>query len=239
MSRNALFDRLSSVRSEIELISFLRTVSSSFNFTFFAVFNIPAANDHKLEPLIVLTDAPIHFIRAYDRLDVMVNSPNFAAIRRSIAPFVWDLDTINADWPRAEYEKFRLFLAENCITSAAVLPVHRVDGERAAVMLLGDRDKLTLEELSELNLFIIHAYDLYNKLTNKKLGDEKLLTTRESEVLQWAANGKTSGEIGSILSISDHTVNSYMNAAMRKLDCVNRTQLVAKALRLHLIRYTV
>jgi DNA-binding CsgD family transcriptional regulator len=42
-------------------------------------------------------------------------------------------------------------------------------------------------------------------------------------------------EIAELLSISEHTVNTYMNNAMRKLDCVNRTQLVAKTIRLRLI----
>ncbi len=49
------------------------------------------------------------------------------------------------------------------------------------------------------------------------------------------AQGKTSLEIGQILSLSDHTVNAYMTNAIRKLDCVNRTQLVAKAIRMKII----
>ncbi len=54
-------------------------------------------------------------------------------------------------------------------------------------------------------------------------------------MLRWTAQGKTSLEIGQILSLSDHTVNAYMTNAIRKLDCVNRTQLVAKAIRMKII----
>ena len=61
------------------------------------------------------------------------------------------------------------------------------------------------------------------------------LTPRELEAIHWVANGKTSSEIALILSLSEHTVNTYVNNAIRKLDCVNRTHLVAKALRLRLI----
>ena len=57
----------------------------------------------------------------------------------------------------------------------------------------------------------------------------------ELEVVRWTAQGKTSIEIGQILTLSDHTVNAYMTNAIKKLDCVNRTQLVAKAIRLKLI----
>ena len=61
------------------------------------------------------------------------------------------------------------------------------------------------------------------------------LSARELEVVRWTAQGKTSLEIGQILSLSDHTVNAYMTNAIRKLDCVNRTQLVAKAIRMKII----
>ncbi|MNL83451.1 Regulatory protein SdiA [compost metagenome] len=54
-------------------------------------------------------------------------------------------------------------------------------------------------------------------------------------MVRWTAQGKTSAEIGQILTLSDHTVNAYMTNAIKKLDCVNRTQLVAKAIRLKLI----
>lgn len=41
-------------------------------------------------------------------------------------------------------------------------------------------------------------------------------------MVRWTAQGKTSVEIAELLSISEHTVNTYMNNAIRKLDCVNR-----------------
>ena len=43
-------------------------------------------------------------------------------------------------------------------------------------------------------------------------------------------------EIAEILGLSEHTINHYLNRATKKLDAVNRTQAVAKALRLGLIK---
>ena len=57
------------------------------------------------------------------------------------------------------------------------------------------------------------------------------LTKREYECLYWTAAGKTSAEIGTILSLSEHTVNNYLMAACHKLDSVNRAHAVAKAIR--------
>jgi len=55
------------------------------------------------------------------------------------------------------------------------------------------------------------------------------LTDREREVLTWVGRGKTSSEIAIILGLSDRTVNFHCDRAMRRLDVVNRTHAVAKA----------
>jgi DNA-binding CsgD family transcriptional regulator len=62
------------------------------------------------------------------------------------------------------------------------------------------------------------------------------LTPRESEVLGWAAQGKSAQEIGEILQIAKRTVDEHTQNAIRKLGAANRTQAVAIALRERLIR---
>lgn len=56
------------------------------------------------------------------------------------------------------------------------------------------------------------------------------LTEREREVLTWVGRGKTSAEIAVILGVSGRTVNFHCENAMKRLDVVNRTQAVAKAI---------
>lgn len=233
--RKALMQDLQSVRTELELAAFLRVVRKAYGFRFFTIVEIPAASVEKLSPLIGLTDAPLDLFDEYDKLGLLRNSPVFAELRRTTAPIVWDLARTRSDRPDDEAMVSRSFNAQYDLTRGAIFPVHGADGRRAGALFMGNRDALTEEETSDLALIVIHAFDLYDRIHNRRNDTPHKLTGRELEVLQWAANGKTSGEIASILSISDHTVNTYMNAAMRKLDCVNRTQLVAKALRLHLI----
>lgn len=62
------------------------------------------------------------------------------------------------------------------------------------------------------------------------------LTTREKEVLRWTAEGKTSGEISTILSISERTANFHITNAIAKLNCANKTAAAAKATLLGLLR---
>jgi two-component system, NarL family, response regulator NreC len=61
------------------------------------------------------------------------------------------------------------------------------------------------------------------------------LTAREREVLQLAAEGKTSGEIAARLHISHRTVENHRANVMRKLGLKNQSELVCYALRRGLI----
>jgi len=57
------------------------------------------------------------------------------------------------------------------------------------------------------------------------------LTGRERECLLWSARGKSSWDIGTIIGISEHTVNFHMKNAMAKLDAGSRVVAIVKAIR--------
>lgn len=79
------------------------------------------------------------------------------------------------------------------------------------------------------------ASKVVNRLRNKQLssyGDRfEGLTQREVDVLQIAANGKSSKEIGQSLYISPHTVQAHMRNIYTKLEVGSRAEAVAYALR--------
>lgn len=55
------------------------------------------------------------------------------------------------------------------------------------------------------------------------------LSARERECLQWAGRGKSSADIGAILSLSPRTVDSYVEKACAKLRVRTRVEAVALA----------
>jgi two-component system response regulator DesR len=63
-----------------------------------------------------------------------------------------------------------------------------------------------------------------------------VLSPREREVLQLIAEGLTTDAAAWSLELASTTVRSYVDSAVQKLECRNRTEAVAKALRLELIR---
>jgi transcriptional regulator EpsA len=62
-----------------------------------------------------------------------------------------------------------------------------------------------------------------------------LLTSRELEIVKWLYYGKSNIEIGMILAISPLTVKNHVQKILRKLNVLNRTQAVGKALTLPIL----
>jgi DNA-binding CsgD family transcriptional regulator len=61
------------------------------------------------------------------------------------------------------------------------------------------------------------------------------LTARQREVIAWSASGKSAWEIGSIIRITQRTVEEHIAMACRKLGATNCTQAVAVSIRERLI----
>jgi DNA-binding CsgD family transcriptional regulator len=78
--------------------------------------------------------------------------------------------------------------------------------------------------------FSLKAADLDDRAQTSKV-----LTEREVECLHWSARGKTNAEIGVIIRVSRHTVNTHIESAKTKLGVATRVQAVAIAYRLGLL----
>ena len=68
-----------------------------------------------------------------------------------------------------------------------------------------------------------------------KPSGQGVLTVRELDILKWIYLGKSNFEIGAILKISPLTVKNHVQKILRKLNVVNRTQAIGKALELRIL----
>ena len=64
-----------------------------------------------------------------------------------------------------------------------------------------------------------------------------MLTLREKQCVKWASAGKTAWETGVILGIKESTVSFFIDQVRVKLNAVNKTEAVAKAIKLNLISF--
>lgn len=122
------------------------------------------------------------------------------------------------------------------------VPIHGPRGELGIMSLYSDlADGEFCEVLDasqhELHVMSIYFHDAVQKaLTQVETAPLPIpLTDREVEILQWTALGKTAWEIGSILKISERTVNFHLQNAMSKFGVHNKTHAASKAVSVGLI----
>ncbi|MDM9621676.1 LuxR family transcriptional regulator [Rhizobium sp. AC44/96] len=219
------------VKTRPALGQFFAKIATAFGFNYITLMDAPSPDNILLKPLLIETSLPNAYVNQFDRSRFM-QLPLFATgMKDSVLPRLWNLADPACIFP----PELQALKRDYGMVVGVAIPVHSIEGHRLLFWLGGDRAPLGQTEINELTMVILHALDAYNRVKRAKSVEHPPLSAREREVVRWTAQGKTSIEIGQILSLSDHTINAYMTSAIKKLDCVNRTQLVAKAIRLQLI----
>lgn len=237
-NHKALAQTLGKIHSLDELDDMLNTAASEFDISKFIIAAVPPSSGRKLSEYVLSSNLNPDILDEYDKLELLQCSPHFEALRNSEQPRIWQTDMVD-EYVAAEttdnMKKTSEFLYKNDISMGCSFPIHSKLGLDGVVMFMGDRgaiDDLSISYLQSLSSF---AYDFICDLNTGNHRTPNTLTKRECEILTWVADGKTSNEVGLILSVSTHTINTHLHTATRKMDCVNRTQLVAKAIRLGII----
>lgn len=156
--------------------------------------------------------------------------------RRSTGPRWWSDETKNGADAFAALPWIERTAALVAGTTGIAFPVHAERSQAGLVVFFG----ANLAALAGDAVYDIHArcFSLFDAVSRIRPGDAgraRTMSKRELECLKLTANGYTSEEIARLLKLSVHTANQYLTQSAQKLDAVNRTQAVAKALRLGLI----
>lgn len=86
-----------------------------------------------------------------------------------------------------------------------------------------------------IELTLPHLTQAFKRLRSLCTAWKPHLTRREYEVLTWLKAGKSSWEMARILGISERGINYHVENIKTKLDCTNRTQAMAIAIKKGLI----
>jgi DNA-binding CsgD family transcriptional regulator len=159
-------------------------------------------------------------------------------------PFHWRSELLRCSMT----QKQRLILkkAEDAgLVDGYTLPLVSRDGEIAILTVFPDEEtKSVAQQKYNENLLYVLA-QFFHIRALRVVMEERFVSTlgrrrsflsgRERETALWISRGKSSWEIAQILGISEKSVEFYADSVKRKLNAVNRTQAVVKALFLGLI----
>jgi LuxR family quorum-sensing system transcriptional regulator SolR len=111
-------------------------------------------------------------------------------------------------------------------------------GEAVTMMWLDyAQEQFAASHLFFLNSVVSHVQGYFVRCAAcfRSSGVQPRLTSKEREVLKWVMQGKTSWEVGTILSVSERTVKFHLRNIYVKLNVVNRAQAVTMASKLRLV----
>jgi DNA-binding CsgD family transcriptional regulator len=219
--------------TQFDVFRFMKKLTEFNDFKTFMVLNLPPPTSPELSGNTIITNWPPELTTLFDREGLTQTSFLLQHLRRSSLPFTYDLENGPAE---GNSERIGEIFGRFGIPRGAYFPVHDASGTRGAIAFGGMRPVPSAQQMMELMYVSIHVFARLAEFRKADMRSGEVLTDRETDCLNWTAAGKTSAEIAEILGLSEHTVNHYLNRAAKKLDTVNRTQAVAKALRVGLIK---
>jgi len=181
------------------------------------------------------SDWTTHYLqRHYERFD-----PVIVQALSHPEPFEWGLGV--GSLARSKSQELFEEAAKFGIRYGFTIPIHDDSGPVAAVTFAADErrpqfDRTISEHARVLQLMAMyfHAHAQRRIGSNRPIAGASL-SPREAECLEWAAQGKSAWEIGTILGISRHTVATYLDNAKTKLGVRTIVQAVARVTEFKLI----
>lgn len=179
--------------------------------------------------IIMLNNYSSSWRQRYTQEGYVKVDPTVTHGKRSTLPLVWsdkNFTSSRSFWDDARSHGLYAGWAQSC---------HDAKGIRGLLNLSRSDDSVPYKELREISLKLSWLVDVTHEGLSRLLIEKYIpeavaqLTAREIEVLRWTADGKTSGEVSKIMSISDRTVNFHIANTLKKLNATNKTAATIKA----------
>lgn len=181
-------------------------------------------------------NTPAGFTDAFANVQSSQRDPVLGSLKRVSTPVLWSEQTYADGGALDLFEEQAAWGYRHGIAFATHLPngQHLLVGVDRPDPLPSDEREL-MRLVADLQLTMAYAQDAAVRLLGVEERSPVSLTTRELEVLKWTLEGKTTWEIGQILSISENTVKFHLKNTTAKLDCVSKHAAAVKAARLGLL----
>jgi LuxR family transcriptional regulator, quorum-sensing system regulator SdiA len=224
------------------VVSEVESVLHSYGFQYYVLLRHPKRAADTLSA-IMAGDWPEKWSEVYAAKKYFLIDPTVRYLGQTHRPFRWRdaLAAYRRDPHLRRMEQMMADAARHGLQDGYIFPVHGRNGLLGSMSIGGQPVDLSPVEMSLFEAVTRKAFwrllelnDEAQALDGATIVDTPL-TRRELEILHYLADGLTSMEISKLLTISNHTVDWYMNGLQDKLKAKNRQQAVALAFRHGLI----
>lgn len=183
----------------------------------------------------LLNNYPSPWQEHYSRSGYLFTDPTVIHGRQSQDSLIWNDQAFVSNptlWRDAQDHGIRAGWAQSSLESS---------GAGSLLTLCRSSESITASELQAKEpqmrwLVQVAHVSLSRAIMDKDAQMPAVLTSREREVLQWTADGKTAQDIADILVLSKSVVDFHLKNSIKKLDSPNKTAAVARAVLLGWLR---
>lgn len=215
----------------------LRRISRQFSLKNVTYLSVEDSPDHDVKIRFASTYSK-EWVDRYLACDYQHIDPVIKLTRQRLLPLDWAKTDRSTKVVRDFFAEARECGVGN---QGLSIPIRGPNREAALFTVTSDIPDVDWDDFKRriVSYLQIVGYEYHKAMIEAEFGDSDAspvrLSPREREMLAWAAIGKTTWETSIILGISEATANFYIAGAISKLNCVNKTHAVAKALRSGLI----
>jgi len=190
----------------------------------------PQASMQEIRKRLLLQHFPGEWADRYNGRGYVFRDPVVERLRIDRTPFTWE-DAYASSAHAHNVALIEGEAREFGLQGGFVVPITLPDGSVAAISFGGADNDFSPEDRSLLVFLANCALGAILQRRRPLRGSREDLSPRERECLLWAADGKTDGEIATILGISKPTVTKHILSAREKLGAVTKAHAIAVALR--------
>ncbi|TPK80986.1 LuxR family transcriptional regulator [Mesorhizobium sp. B2-4-13] len=222
--------RIDTARSTDAILQEFRSIMGRYGLRNFLITGLPVPHDADWQREILGDGWPPEWYFRYVSEEHFLHDPCVAQCRHSPQPFLW------GDLPAARlFKRARLVMdeaAEFGMKQGICVPVHVPLSGPGVVTAASDRIEFPPSAMPFIETLCVHTFRSLSALETAGGGDQPTpLTARERELLEWSAQGKSTEDIACILGVTRNTVESHQRNIRGKLDAINVSHAIVKALR--------
>ena len=203
----------------------------------FATFQFIQSRPDRYTIPFVKTTYPAEWVNYYLQHNLMRIDPIVRHSLNSKKPFFWSEVKLTNDEQLMMLKaiSFGLSSVGYSVPTKDVGPYRGLFSINAYKDALDNWDKTVVQDEFQWNEVALKLHQIARKEVDPDNYYTHHFSKREMECLYLIADGKTYGEVATILGISEHTARSYFGSLRRKLNCSTLAQVVGKAKTLKLI----
>jgi DNA-binding CsgD family transcriptional regulator len=186
----------------------------------------------------IWSTAPASWTARYGKLGYAAHDPRIRLTTARVSPIVWDAREVDGDW---SVRRFLNDAGRHGVRSGFAVSFR--DAEQGRVVIAFDSARSPVTETrcatqpTRMGDLMLLAAALQEGVLRPRCmpavatiaRGAGCLSPRERTCLSMAAHGLTSADIGTKLGIAERTVNFHIRNVLKKLQALNRTEAIAKA----------